>query len=148
MIKVCRIGHATFETTDLEKQSAYYAHVLGLVEVAREKDRVFFAARTGQLAIELQRASAPRCAKLSFEVAHDADFAEMSRRLTADFGTPPSRTPRSGQKQRRGLRPRQTRTPRPRVRDEKPICLRRSMPASARTIDSARSKPQCRSPAW
>jgi catechol 2,3-dioxygenase-like lactoylglutathione lyase family enzyme len=54
---------------------------VGLAPVAREADRAFFAATTGQLAIELRRGARARCAKLSFEVAPDEDFAEMARRL-------------------------------------------------------------------
>jgi catechol 2,3-dioxygenase-like lactoylglutathione lyase family enzyme len=86
MIKICRIGHATFETPDLDRQIDYYSHVAGLALVARDTDRAFFAARSGQLAIELQRASAPRCAKLSFEVAADTDFAAAARWLADTHG--------------------------------------------------------------
>src|SRR5438093_13567779 len=84
MIKARRIGHATFETPDLERQIVYYTHVAGLALIARDSERAFFAARTGQLAIELQRAERPRCAKLSFEVAPNEDFADVARRLTAE----------------------------------------------------------------
>ncbi len=82
MIKVRRIGHATFETPDLERLADYHERITGLAPVAREKNRAFFAGRTGQLAIELVRADAPRCAKLSFEVAPEDEFADMTRRLS------------------------------------------------------------------
>jgi catechol 2,3-dioxygenase-like lactoylglutathione lyase family enzyme len=84
MIKVHRIGHATFETPDLEKKIDYYTQVMGLALVEREKDRAFLAARSGQLAIELQRGGKPVCTKLSFEVAPNADFADMARKLADD----------------------------------------------------------------
>jgi len=84
MIKVRRIGHASFETPDLERQIDYYSQVVGLVPVVRERDRAFLAARTGPLALELTRAGAPRCTKLSFEVAANEDFADMAKRLAAD----------------------------------------------------------------
>ncbi len=84
MIQVRRIGHASFETPDLERQVEYYSQVVGLVPVARERDRAFLAARTGPLALEFRRASAPRCAMLSFEVAANEDFADMAKRLLAD----------------------------------------------------------------
>jgi catechol 2,3-dioxygenase-like lactoylglutathione lyase family enzyme len=83
MIKVRRLGHITFETPDLERQVDYYSHVLGLNLVARERDRAFFAATAGQLAIDLKRGDVARCAKLSFEVAPNEDFSDMARRLTA-----------------------------------------------------------------
>src|SRR6185312_8123641 len=84
MIKVRRIGHATFETPDLEKQLDYYTQFIGLALVGREKDRAFLAARAGALAIELKRAPVARCAKLAFEVAQDEDFADMAKRLAAE----------------------------------------------------------------
>jgi catechol 2,3-dioxygenase-like lactoylglutathione lyase family enzyme len=83
MIKARRIGHATFETPDLDRLIDYHTRVTGMTLVARDKDRVFFAARTGQLAIELQKAPQARCAKLAFEVGADEDFADMAKRLTA-----------------------------------------------------------------
>ncbi len=43
MIKPRRIGHATFETPDLEKAIAYYEKFMGLVLAEREKDRAFLA---------------------------------------------------------------------------------------------------------
>jgi catechol 2,3-dioxygenase-like lactoylglutathione lyase family enzyme len=85
MIKVRRIGHATFETADLPRAIDYHTHVLGLALVGRDADHAFFAARTGQLVIELRRAEQARCAKLCFEVAPDEDFADMARRLS-DLG--------------------------------------------------------------
>ena len=84
MIQVRRLGHASFETPDLERQLEYHSQVVGLIPVARERDRAFLAARTGQLALEFTRAAAPRCTKLSFEVAAAEDFADMAKRLAAD----------------------------------------------------------------
>jgi catechol 2,3-dioxygenase-like lactoylglutathione lyase family enzyme len=83
MIKVRRIGHATFETPDLPKLIDYHSHVTGLALVGRDADHAFFAARTGQVAVELRRAPEAKCAKLSFEVAASEDFGDISRRLTA-----------------------------------------------------------------
>src|SRR5262245_11745185 len=82
MIKVHRIGHATFETPDLDKSLDYYERIMGLVMVARERNRMFFAARTGQLAIELQRGDVARCTRLSFEVGGEEDFAAMAKNLS------------------------------------------------------------------
>ena len=81
MIKVCRIGHATFDTPDLAKAIDYYTQVAGFALTAREADRAFFASKIGQLAIELRQAPERRCSKLIFEVAPDADFAELQRNL-------------------------------------------------------------------
>ena len=84
MIKVRRIGHATFETPDLDRQIDYYTQVNGLALVAREKNRAFLATKTGQLVVQLDRADVTNCAKISFEVAPNEDFADMARALAAD----------------------------------------------------------------
>ena len=84
MIQVRRMGHATFDTTDLDKQIDYYTQVTGLSLIAREKDRAFLAARAGTLAIELRKAGEKRCAQLSFQVSPEEDFADMAKRLLAD----------------------------------------------------------------
>ncbi len=81
MIKVCRIGHASFDTPDLAKAIDYYSQVAGLALIAREANRAFFASKIGQLAIELRQAPERCCGKLTFEVAPGADLAEMKRQL-------------------------------------------------------------------
>jgi catechol 2,3-dioxygenase-like lactoylglutathione lyase family enzyme len=81
MIKVCRIGHASFDTPDLAKAIDYYSQVAGLALTAREANRAFFASKIGQLAIELRQAPERGCGKLTFEVAPGADLAEMKRQL-------------------------------------------------------------------
>lgn len=81
MINVLRIGHATFETPDLAKAVDYYTQVAGLALAARETDRAYLATKTGQLAIELRQGEQRRCSKLSFEVAANADFADLRRNL-------------------------------------------------------------------
>ena len=56
MIKPRRIGHATFETPDLDRMIDYYTEVLGLVLAEREKDRAFLATQVGLLAIQINKA--------------------------------------------------------------------------------------------
>src|SRR5947209_7002288 len=81
MIKPRRIGHATFETPDLEKAIAYHTEVNGLALAAREKDRAFLATKIGQLVVQLDQGDEARCIKLSFEVAPNSDFNALSREL-------------------------------------------------------------------
>src|SRR6202042_1241755 len=81
MIKPIRIGHATFETPDLEKMIDYYTEVMGLVLAEREKDRAFLASKVGLLAIQLNKGDEERCTTLSFEVAPDSDFGALAREL-------------------------------------------------------------------
>ena len=47
MIKPRRIGHATFETPDLEKAIAYYGEFMGLLVAERDKERAFLATKVG-----------------------------------------------------------------------------------------------------
>ena len=84
MIKPRRIGHATFETPDLEKAIAYYEKFMGLIVAEREKDRAFLASKVGPLAIQLNKADRAHCIKLSFEVAPNSDFGELARELAKD----------------------------------------------------------------
>ena len=84
MVKAKRIGHATYETPDLERQTDYYTDFLGLTVAEREKDRVYLATKIGQLAIQLNRSDRERCLKLSFEVAPDSDFGDLARELAKD----------------------------------------------------------------
>jgi catechol 2,3-dioxygenase-like lactoylglutathione lyase family enzyme len=85
MIKPRRVGHATFETKDLDKQIAYWTEVKGLVLAERDKGRAFLASKTGLLAVQLEQADRPQCSRLAFEVvAPDSDFAELAKALAAD----------------------------------------------------------------
>ena len=84
MIKPRRIGHATFETPDLQKMIDYYTKVMGLVLAEREKDRAFLTTQIGLLAIQLNKGDVERCTTLSFEVAPDSDFGVLARELEKD----------------------------------------------------------------
>ena len=79
MIKPRRVGHATFETPDVERMIDYYTEVVGLVLAEREKDRAFLATKVGQLAIQINKGAAERCTTLSFEVAPNSDFGTLAR---------------------------------------------------------------------
>jgi catechol 2,3-dioxygenase-like lactoylglutathione lyase family enzyme len=85
MINVLRIGHATFDTPDLAKAIDYYTQVTGLTVAARDNKRAFLASRLGQLAIELRQGTERGCSKLTFEVAPNADLADLGKKLSA-FG--------------------------------------------------------------
>lgn len=81
MIKARRIGHATFATTDIDRDVDYYQDTIGLALAARERDRAFLATESGQLAVVLEKGARQACTGLSFEVAPDLDCAEMADRL-------------------------------------------------------------------
>jgi catechol 2,3-dioxygenase-like lactoylglutathione lyase family enzyme len=84
MIKVCRIGHASLDTPNLERQIDYYTQVNGLALVGRDKNKAFLATKVGQLAIELSHGKEARCTKLSFEVAPGSDFNDLRRELSRE----------------------------------------------------------------
>ena len=83
MIQVRRLGHASFSTPDLDGQVAYYADVLGLRVIERDKDRAFLATRTGLEAIAVERGDAVALRRLSFQVAPGSDLAALAHELTA-----------------------------------------------------------------
>src|SRR5262245_13674340 len=85
MIHARRIGHATFETPDLDKAIDHFTGVVGLVLTERENGRAYLASKIGLLSVALEQGAHARCTRLSFEVAADTDLAAASRRL-ADAG--------------------------------------------------------------
>jgi catechol 2,3-dioxygenase-like lactoylglutathione lyase family enzyme len=83
LIQTKRLGHATFETPDLDKQIAYYEDVVGLTLVSREGGTAYLATNTGQLAVILRKGAREGCTSLAFEVSPALSFEETSRRLSA-----------------------------------------------------------------
>jgi catechol 2,3-dioxygenase-like lactoylglutathione lyase family enzyme len=84
MITPRRVGHATFETPDLDKALAYYTEVNGLVLNSRDKDRAYLASKTGLLTIALEKGRDAGLRRISFEVSPKADVADMAKKLAAD----------------------------------------------------------------
>jgi catechol 2,3-dioxygenase-like lactoylglutathione lyase family enzyme len=84
MIQVRRIGHITLESPDIDQQTDYFTSIVGLVEAAREKDRVYLASKVGPLTVQIERGDVARCARLSFEVPPDTDFAAAEKFLAGE----------------------------------------------------------------
>ena len=94
MINVKRLGHATFETPDLERQIEYFRQIVGLGLVEREADRAFLATETGQLAVVLQKGPVSRTTKLAFEISPQASITDMQPSSRASTSTArPAATP-------------------------------------------------------
>jgi catechol 2,3-dioxygenase-like lactoylglutathione lyase family enzyme len=74
-VPVFRIGHATYETPDLDRQLDYYTQVIGLNLAGREKGRAILTSRLGFEILVLEQGSAARCSRQSFQVRPDFDFA-------------------------------------------------------------------------
>jgi len=84
MIKPRRVGHATFETPDLDKALDYYTGVNGLKLIRRDKSRAYLASKIGLLTIVLEQGREENLKKISFEVAPNSDFADLAKALAAD----------------------------------------------------------------
>ena len=81
MIRVRRIGHATFETPDLERQADYYTGVIGLKPIAKDKDQVIFVSRLGEISVILRRGPTAKLTKIAFQVAPQDDLAALETTL-------------------------------------------------------------------
>lgn len=81
MIKVKRLGHATFETRDVDRAIDYYTTVVGLRVVSRDAGSAYLCSRMGMLAVVLRKSTRDHCARLGLEVSPETDFATGSRRL-------------------------------------------------------------------
>jgi catechol-2,3-dioxygenase len=83
MIKTRRIGYATFETPDLERQIDYYTQIFGLTLTERDKRRAFLSTPLGQQAVVLERSNHARCMKIAFEVDAANDLTAIAKALSA-----------------------------------------------------------------
>lgn len=81
IIQAQRIGHATLDTSDLQRATEYFVSVKGLVVVASGNEAVHLTTNYGQLSVTLQRSQQADCKRLSFEVASDTDFRETIQDL-------------------------------------------------------------------
>ncbi len=84
MIAVKRIGHATFETPDVERQIEYFRDVVGLVPAGRENGRAFLATKLGDLAVQLEKGGTSRCTRLALQVAPATELADVQKGLEAE----------------------------------------------------------------
>ena len=84
MIDVKRIGHATFETPDIDRQIDYFTQITGLVLAERVNGRAFLATKLGDLVVQLEKGEVARCARISFQVAPDTEFSDIKRGIEAE----------------------------------------------------------------
>jgi catechol 2,3-dioxygenase-like lactoylglutathione lyase family enzyme len=68
MLKVSKIGHATFETADLDRQLDYYTDILGLAVVDRSAKSAVLACPADHCSVVLQQGTRAGCVKLSLEL--------------------------------------------------------------------------------
>jgi catechol 2,3-dioxygenase-like lactoylglutathione lyase family enzyme len=81
MINVCRLGHATFTTPDLERQFDYWTHVIGLQSIEKTPERAVLATRFGHEVIVLEKGDRAWMTQIALQVAPDTDLDELARIL-------------------------------------------------------------------
>ncbi len=92
MIKVSAIGHATFETPDLERMLDYYQQVLGLVLVDRDRDTAFLASPQDFHSVVLKQGSNARCTQITLQLPAETDLNDAVRSLAANGASPKRET--------------------------------------------------------
>lgn len=88
MINVSAIGHATFETPDLERMLDYYQQVLGLMLVDRSDNVAYLAAPHDFHSVVLKQGSVARCTQITLQVPQDTNLDETAKLLTAHALSP------------------------------------------------------------
>ena len=83
MIPAKRLGHVTFETTDLEHQIAHYTAVIGLTVASHDKQRAILATCLGEEVVVLERGAKARCRALSLQIDRSVDLDRAARALSA-----------------------------------------------------------------
>ncbi|HTH97239.1 MAG TPA: VOC family protein [Stellaceae bacterium] len=82
MVKVLRMGHASFETPDLERLTDYYLNVLGLVLIEKDAKTAYLSCPGDVYSVVLHQANGePRGTKLSLQISPEADMKEVAREL-------------------------------------------------------------------
>ena len=84
MIRPRRIGHATFETPDLDQAVAYYDKFMGLIVAEREKDRAYLATKIGQLVMRSTNRIGRTASSCHSRSRPIRDFGELARELAKD----------------------------------------------------------------
>jgi catechol 2,3-dioxygenase len=92
--RILRLQHVEVRTPDLELCAAYYTEVLGLIETAREDDRIFLKCWDEQEhhSVVLRQAPSYGLDHMSFKVAEPGDLDFYASRLES-AGTPVKRYP-------------------------------------------------------
>ena len=86
MIDVRAIGHATFETPDVDRQVDYYTQILGLHVEHRDANHAVLVTQTGRQAVVLDKGGAARCTKIALQVAPGTSFGDVAAKLQSAEG--------------------------------------------------------------
>lgn len=83
MIGVKQIGHAAFETPDLEKAIDYYTQYLGLTEVKRDGTTVYLACQFDYHSVVLKQGTNAAVTRLGLQLAPDVDIVAFEKQTAA-----------------------------------------------------------------
>lgn len=81
MIKVSRIGHASFVTPDIGRQSAYYTEILGLTLVEKTPSAAYFASTLDHHSVVVRQGDTPLCTHLAFQIPPQSDLGDFERQV-------------------------------------------------------------------
>lgn len=88
-VQILRLGHVEFRVTDLDQARAFYVDLLGFVETARDRDRLYLRGleEREHHSFVLRKAASPGVSHYAFRVA-DVDDLERIHRRCIDRGMP------------------------------------------------------------
>src|SRR5262245_8059517 len=89
MIQVRRLGHATLETPDVQRQADYYAEVIGL-QVRRDRDCAILSTALGEEVVIFKPGSVARLTNIALQIAPDVELADVGAALR-EHGMKPER---------------------------------------------------------
>jgi catechol 2,3-dioxygenase-like lactoylglutathione lyase family enzyme len=81
MIAVKRLGHATFQTPDLERIVDYWTRVIGLTLLDKTRDRAFLATKYGEEAIAVEAGTGAQLLRSAFQVAPGLELDDLQKEL-------------------------------------------------------------------
>ena len=78
---ITRAAHMEFRVTDLERAKAFYVDVLGFVETAREKQRLYLGGYEERdlYSLVLRKADSPGVGHIAFRVAEPDDLPQLAK---------------------------------------------------------------------
>src|SRR5262249_44281914 len=82
---IVRLGHVEYRVTDLERARAFYVDLLGLIETARDRQRIFLRCieDTEHHSFVLRQAESAGVGHVSFKVATPDDLDQLEAKFIA-----------------------------------------------------------------
>src|SRR5262249_60865704 len=81
MIRVKKIAHAVYEMPDVDKQTEYYADVIGLTPTDKSKDAVYLASTIDHHSVVLRKGSQAKCVRIGFQIGPDDDLGAFEKQI-------------------------------------------------------------------